>query len=181
MDAVGEVLHLTGAVVLECDHEPSADAAFRGYCFGGVQAQHPWGVGGIVLPATPDYCESLMHEKAIARLQRLIRRHVRSVVEVTQDGATAPVGHVQQEAPVASDRVDWHQQAEVGAEFHQPGSIARGQIDVGDAGVVLVVGVNGELQGTAEQFIRAHRAKRPTFGKRFVGIDGYAGYCHGAS
>ena len=107
MDAIGEVLHLAGGVVLECDHEPPADAAFRGYCFGGVQAQHPWSVGGIVLPATPDYCESLMHEKAVARLQRLIRRHIGSVVEVTQDGASPTVGNVQQQAPIASDRVDW--------------------------------------------------------------------------
>ena len=106
MVAVGQKLDLGWSIVLKGDHDSPGDRAGTVDRAGRPHAQDTGHAGSVVLPAAPDHGIPLAHQEAIARVQWIGRKHVRSAVEIPQRCGFAPVQDVQQHSSVAPLRVN---------------------------------------------------------------------------
>ena len=117
--------------------------------------QHPALAGrDVALPGAPQNRVTLAHQKAVARVRRVLGVvAARGVIEEAQRQFVAAIDHVVEDASVMAAHIDRFQQAEVNLILDHPGGVARRLTDVDDAGVKRMAGVNRAAHAAAELLV----------------------------
>ena len=87
----------------------------------------------VTLPATPHHGEAAPHQKPVAGMLGVST--VRRAVEPRHDRLIAAIGHVVHEAAIAALEIERLQDAEVALILNVAAGIARGPVEVVDAGI----------------------------------------------
>ena len=116
-----------------------------------------------MLPAYPDQCEALPHQQAVAEMLLQLRvSRAPGPIEIGDDCLAAPVAHLQQRRTRTAPEILRLQHHEVCPRLNQSVGVARGLVEVHDAGVHRVGGVKHEVDPTDEFFVRPYRSKGPS-------------------
>ena len=120
------------------------------------------------VPPAPDDREAVVHEEAIACGGG---RVATGSVEHPEDELVAAIVDVVEQRPVPSGGVLRGEDHEVGLTLDQPPRVARGEREIDDGAIRRESGVEREMGGAREQFVRPRLAERFSFGERRPGGD----------
>ncbi len=126
----------------------------------------------VPVPPAPEQAVTLLEQETVAGVGPTDRVVVPAgLVEHGKRAQIAAVADLVQETVIAAAEIGRPQQDEIGGEGDAPASVARRQLQVDDRGVARVLGIDREVQLSADPLIRADRAKRRTLGKRRSLLD----------
>ena len=141
--------------------------------FRSVEAQKPTDVRRqITLPAAGDHDPTASHQPTVAGVDRGVRiavdaeRGSGGVVEVGQAHHVAAVDDVDQHTPAGPRAIDGKQDRDVGRARHSPGSVARGESEIGDRTVGPIGGIDGEVDAPTQFLVRTDVPERASIRER---------------
>jgi hypothetical protein len=184
--AIGEqeVRHRLRRLEIHVDSAPQRTAIGAG--LGSVEPEQGGQLRHVALPAARDDRVAVAHQKAVTGVDGRVGVGVRTddrargVVEVRHRDGVAAVHHVDDHAAVGARAIDGQQDRHVGGELDAAASIARRQVDVGDAPVGLVRGVDGEAEPALQLLVRSDVAERATVGEGTSECHVEVGHRHGS-
>ena len=122
----------------------------------------------IELPSDPHERVSLFHQEAVAEVGRgsWILTSVRAAIEAPEESLAPPIGDLEQQRAVAFLRVNRAQDIEIGGEVHAAICAACRVLEIDDARVVLVGGIERELDRAGELLVRPDLIRTPGLRRR---------------
>jgi hypothetical protein len=122
----------------------------------GLQAQQTGPLGDVELPAHPDEREPQTHEQGVSQVCGAGRIDpVGAPVEVGQGRLAAAVADLQQPYTATGAGPLGPQHHEPGPRLHRPGPVGGGLVQVHDASVVGVTGIEPEADAPRELLLGA--------------------------
>jgi hypothetical protein len=173
--AVGERQHVRRRVGPElATHEPADPSGPRH-----VERHHAVPARHVVLPADPRHREALTHQKTVAEvLGRRGVRHAHRAVEHAEGHLAPTVGDVEQQAAVPTRGIGRAQQVKVALELDPTVGAARRQRKIGDRGVQVMRGIDGDSQRPGELLLGAGGTERMTVEDERARVEVERGHRH---
>jgi hypothetical protein len=138
--------------------EREADPA--GHVGGGRGDPQHWRFD-VELPADPHDGVAILHQEAVAEIRSSRRVLTPSgAIEPTEDALAPAVGDLEEQGAVAACGIHRLQHVEIGGEVHASIASACHRAEIGDGLVVWVGGIECELDGPRQLFVRADGPER---------------------